>query len=37
MFKKVAFTMYPVTDPERASAFYGGTLGRAQTRLSERS
>lgn len=27
MFKKVAFTMYPVTDAERARAFYGGTLG----------
>jgi predicted enzyme related to lactoylglutathione lyase len=27
MFKKVAFTMYPVTDPVRARAFYEGTLG----------
>jgi predicted enzyme related to lactoylglutathione lyase len=27
MFKKVAFTMYPVTDPQRARAFYGKTLG----------
>jgi predicted enzyme related to lactoylglutathione lyase len=27
MFKKVAFTMYPVKDAERARAFYGGTLG----------
>jgi predicted enzyme related to lactoylglutathione lyase len=27
MFKKVAFTMYPVTDPKRARAFYEETLG----------
>jgi len=27
MFKKVAFTMYPVQDPERARAFYERTLG----------
>jgi predicted enzyme related to lactoylglutathione lyase len=27
MFKKVAFTMYPAKDPERARAFYEGTLG----------
>jgi predicted enzyme related to lactoylglutathione lyase len=27
MFKKVAFTMYPVKDPKRARAFYEGTLG----------
>ena len=27
MFKKVAFTMYPVTDATRARAFYEGTLG----------
>jgi predicted enzyme related to lactoylglutathione lyase len=27
MFKKVAFTMYPVQDPQRARAFYEGTLG----------
>ena len=27
MFKKVAFTMYPVTDAKRARAFYEGTLG----------
>lgn len=27
MFKKVAFTMYPVTDPMRARAFYEETLG----------
>lgn len=27
MFKKVAFTMYPVKDWERARAFYGETLG----------
>jgi len=27
MFKKVAFTMYPVKDWERARSFYGRTLG----------
>lgn len=27
MFKKVAFTMYPVKDVTRARAFYEGTLG----------
>ena len=27
MFKKVAFTMFPVKDPKRARAFYEGTLG----------
>jgi len=27
MFKKVAFTMYPVTDMARAMAFYQDTLG----------
>jgi len=27
MLKKVAFTMYPVQDPQRARAFYEGTLG----------
>ena len=27
MFKKVAFTMYPVKDAKRARAFYGETLG----------
>jgi len=27
MFKKVAFTMYPVTDATRARAFYEATLG----------
>ena len=27
MFKKVAFTMYPVQDSARARAFYGETLG----------
>ena len=27
MFKKVAFTMYPVQEPERARAFYEQTLG----------
>jgi predicted enzyme related to lactoylglutathione lyase len=27
MLKKVAFTMYPVKDPERARSFYEKTLG----------
>jgi predicted enzyme related to lactoylglutathione lyase len=27
MFKKVAFTMFPVKDPKRARSFYEGTLG----------
>lgn len=27
MLKKVAFTMYPVIDPERARGFYEGKLG----------
>lgn len=27
MFKKVAFTMYPVKDGKRARSFYEGTLG----------
>lgn len=27
MFKKVAFTMYPVKDPQRARSFYEETLG----------
>ena len=27
MFKKVAFTMYPVKDAKRARSFYEGTLG----------
>ena len=27
MFKKIAFTMYPVTDLDRARAFYEETLG----------
>ena len=27
MFRKVAFTMYPVQDWKRARAFYGETLG----------
>jgi predicted enzyme related to lactoylglutathione lyase len=27
MYKKVAFTMYPVSDWKRARAFYGETLG----------
>jgi predicted enzyme related to lactoylglutathione lyase len=29
MFKKVAFTMYPITDVTRARAFYENTLGLA--------
>jgi predicted enzyme related to lactoylglutathione lyase len=29
MFKKVAFTMYPVKDSTRARSFYEGTLGLA--------
>jgi predicted enzyme related to lactoylglutathione lyase len=27
MFKKVAFTMFPVSDPKRARGFYEDTLG----------
>lgn len=27
MLKKVAFTMFPITDTQRARAFYEGTLG----------
>ena len=27
MFKKIAFTMYPVADMARAKSFYEGTLG----------
>jgi predicted enzyme related to lactoylglutathione lyase len=27
MFKKVAFTMFPAADPQRAREFYGGVLG----------
>lgn len=30
MFEKVAFTMFPITDPERARRFYGETLGLKQ-------
>jgi extradiol dioxygenase family protein len=30
MFRKVAFTMYPVTDVARARRFYGETLGLAE-------
>jgi predicted enzyme related to lactoylglutathione lyase len=30
MLKKVAFTMYPVIDPERARHFYEETLGLAR-------
>ncbi len=35
MFKKVAFTMYPVKDSKRARAFYEGTLGLAVGSHSE--
>jgi predicted enzyme related to lactoylglutathione lyase len=35
MFQKVAFTMYPVEDPARARAFYGGTLGLTLGKHSE--
>ena len=34
MFKKIAFTMYPVQDTERARAFYEGTLGLTVGRVS---
>ena len=32
MFSKVAFTMYPVEDMQRARAFYEGTLGLGPSR-----
>ena len=32
MLQKVAFTMYPVQDAERARTFYEGTLGLTLTR-----
>lgn len=35
MLTKVAFTMYPVTDPKRARAFYGDTLGLKMGSASE--
>lgn len=35
MFKKVAFTMYPVKDTERARSFYEGTLGLKVGKHSE--
>jgi predicted enzyme related to lactoylglutathione lyase len=35
MLKKVAFTLYPVYDTERARAFYEGTLGLAVGSHSE--
>jgi predicted enzyme related to lactoylglutathione lyase len=35
MFEKVAFTMYPIKDTERARAFYEGTLGLAVGSHSE--
>lgn len=34
MLKKVAFTMYPVQDAERARAFYEGTLGLTRGKYS---
>lgn len=34
MFKKVAFTMYPVKDPRRARAFYEETLGLERGKIS---
>ena len=34
MFKKVAFTMYPVQDSARARAFYEGTLGLTVSKTS---
>jgi predicted enzyme related to lactoylglutathione lyase len=36
MFRKVAFTMYPVKDPKRARAFYEETLGLAVGSLSSK-
>ena len=33
MFKKVAFTMYPVKDSKRARTFYEETLGAIVNRL----
>jgi predicted enzyme related to lactoylglutathione lyase len=35
MLKKVAFTMYPVKDPQRARAFYEKTLGLTPGSKSE--
>ncbi len=37
MFKRVAFTMYPVTDIKRARAFYEDTLGLPKSRNGEKS
>lgn len=37
MIRKVAFTMYPVTDMARARAFYEGTLGLARNGGAENS
>jgi len=34
MLQKVAFTMYPVQDAERARAFYEGTLGLVRGKYS---
>lgn len=35
MFRKVAFTMYPVTDMVRARAFYEGVLGFTESSAPE--
>lgn len=35
MIKKVAFTMYPVTDIERARDFYENTLGLTVGKISD--
>jgi predicted enzyme related to lactoylglutathione lyase len=35
MFRKVAFTMYPVQDAERARAFYENTLGLVRGSASQ--
>lgn len=34
MLKKVAFTMYPVQDADRARTFYEGTLGLTRGKYS---
>ena len=37
MFKRVAFTMYPVTDMARARAFYEATLGLPKSKAGATS
>jgi predicted enzyme related to lactoylglutathione lyase len=37
MFKRVAFTMYPVSEMARARAFYEGTLGLPASKAGETS